>query len=86
MGESGFGAIRKSVTRTQNTVKQYIVTRPILDLCEQSTQWPVARVSRRWWEKAGIDLEGENKRAAATEAATDSKSESDSDSGVNDSS
>ena len=54
--EAGFEGIRKSVTRRQNTVAQYIVTRPILDLCEKANRWPGARVSRRWWEQYGIDL------------------------------
>ena len=36
MGEADFEEIRKSVTRRQNTVAQYIVTRPILYLCERA--------------------------------------------------
>ena len=80
MGEAGFEGIRKSVTRRQNTVAQYIETRPIMDICERDTQRPGERVSRRWWEQAGIYLEGEKKRVA--EAATVSESESDSESNV----
>ena len=75
MGEAGFEGIRKSVTRRQNRVAQYIATRPILDLCERFTWRPGARVYRWWWEQAGIDLEGAKKRAA--EETTDSDSESD---------
>ena len=74
MGEAGFEGISKYVTRRQNIVAQYTATRPILDLCERSTRRPEARLSQRWWEQAGIDLEGAKKRAA--EAATDSDSES----------
>ena len=49
-----------------------------LDLCEKSTQRPGERVSRQWWEQAGIDLDAEKKRVApAAEAATDSESKSD---------
>ena len=62
MGEAGFKGIRKSVTSMQNMVAQYIEMRPILDLCERATRRPEARVSRRWWEQAGIDLEGAKKR------------------------
>ena len=62
LGEAGFEGIRKSVTRRQNTVAQYIATQPIMDLCERTTWWPVSGVSRRWWEQAGIDLEGAKKR------------------------
>ena len=78
MGEAGFKGIIKSVTRRQNTDAQYIAMRLILDLCERSTQRPGAKVSRRWWEQAGIDLEGAKKREA--EAATVSELESDSES------
>ena len=78
MGEAGFEGIRKSITRRQNTVAQYIAMRPILELCERDTRRPGSRVSRRWWEQAGDDLEGAKKRAA--EAATVSESESDSES------
>ena len=81
--EAGFEGTRKSVTRRQNMAMQYIVTRPIMELCERSTRRPVVRVSRQWWEQARICLEGENKRAA--EATTDSDSELDSDLGGEDS-
>ena len=78
MGESGFEGIRKSITRMQNMVAQYIATRPILDLCERSDRRPGARMSWQWWEQVGIDLEEAKKRAA--EEATDLESDSDSDS------
>ena len=45
MGEAGSEGVRKSVTRRQNMVAQYIATRPILDLCERSNRLPGARVS-----------------------------------------
>ena len=48
-----------------------------MDLCEQSTWRPGERVSRWWWDQAGIDLEGAKKRAA--EEATVLESELDSD-------
>ena len=54
--------------RRQNTVAQYIAMQPILDLCERSTWRPETRAYRRWWEQAGIDLEGAKNRAS--EAAT----------------
>ena len=64
MGGSCFGGISKSITMRQNTVAQYIATRPILDLCERSTRRPGAMVYRRWWEQDSIDLEVSNKRVA----------------------
>ena len=82
MGEAGFKEIRKSFTRRQNTVAQYIATQPILDLCERATWRPGARVYWLWWEQADIDLEGAKKRAA--EAATVSESELEADLESND--
>ena len=49
LGEAELYGLRKSVTRRQNMVAQYILTRPILDLCERDTRRPGARVSWRWW-------------------------------------
>ena len=65
MAESGFEEIWIYITRRQNTVAQYISTRPILDLCERSVWRLGARVSWRWWEQEGLDLEGVKERAAA---------------------
>ena len=76
MEEAGFEGIRNSVTRRRNTVAQYIATRPIMDLCKRSTRWPGARVSRRWWEQAGIDLEGA-KKATVSELELELESELD---------
>ena len=73
MGEAGFEGIREYITRRQNTVAQYISMRPILDLHERSARRPGDRVSWRWWEQAGLDLEGVKKRA--TDAAADSDRE-----------
>ena len=39
--------------------------RPIMDLCERSARRPEVRVSRRWWEQDGLNLEGAKKRAVA---------------------
>ena len=58
IGEAGFEGIIKSVTKRHNMVAQYIATQPILDLCERATHRPGVRVFRRWWEQAGINLEG----------------------------
>ena len=38
MKEVGFKEIRKSITNRQNTATQYILTRPLLYLCERTTQ------------------------------------------------
>ena len=71
MVETGFEGICKYITRRKNTVAKYIATRPILDLCERSARRPGARVSRRWWEQACLDLEGGNKRSEVAAAEAD---------------
>ena len=56
MVEASFEEIRVYITRRQNTVAQYIVTRQILDLCERSIRRPGAWLSWRWWGQEGIDI------------------------------
>ena len=58
---------RTSITRRQNTVAQFITTRPLLDLCEGTTQRGEERVTMRWWDQKGINWEKAKKREAATE-------------------
>ena len=79
MGEAGSKGIRKLVTRMQNTYAQYISTQPILDLYERANRRPGSRVSRWWWEQAGIDLEEAKKRAKEAGTALESESEGESD-------
>ena len=75
MREAGFEGIRKAVSRRQNTVAQYITTRPILYLCERAMQRVGERVSWRWWNQEVIDLKAA-KEMAAEAMATDWESES----------
>ena len=56
MAEAGFEEIRTYLKRRQNTVAQYMVTRPILDLCERSVWRPGEWVSRWWWDQEGLYL------------------------------
>ena len=60
--------IRTSILRRQNTVAQFIATRPILDLCENSTRRQGARVAWRWWEQTGVDWKVARERAEAAAA------------------
>ena len=48
MRESVLTKIRKSIANRQNTVAQYIATRPLLDLCEGARAREGARVPMRW--------------------------------------
>ena len=65
MAEAGLEGIGKYVTRRHNTVVQYIVMRPIIDLCERSARRLVTWVSWQWWKQDGLYLEWAKKRAAA---------------------
>ena len=55
MREAGLTDIRKSIQNRQNTVTQYIATRPLLDLCEGARARGGAKVPLGWWDQAGID-------------------------------
>ena len=68
MKEEGFKDIRTSINNRQNTVAQYIATRPLLDLCEGTNQIGGSRVSRRWWDKKSIDWEKAKARVAETDS------------------
>ena len=65
MVKEGFKGIGAYITRRQKKVAHYIATRTNMNLCERSARRPGARVSRRWWEKDALDLEGAKKRVAA---------------------
>ena len=68
--EVGVMRARTSVLRIQNTVAQFIVTRPILRLCDVAERRRGTRVPQRWWEQSGIDwsLAREKASAAAEQA------------------
>ena len=60
MKEAGFEEVDVYVTRSQNTVTQYIMVQPILDLCEETVQRTGTWVAKMWWEKdsGGINRGG----------------------------
>ena len=68
MKETRMVGIRTSIHRRHNTVAKFIAMRTILDLCEQATRRPGARVSWWWWEHTGKELKGEREKAAAAAA------------------
>ena len=65
MKEAGIVRIRISILRRQNTVAQFIATRPILDLCEKAVGRPGERVPRWWWEQTSINWKGAREKAEA---------------------
>ena len=66
MAGAGLHEVETYVYRRQNTVAQYIATRPIMDLCLAAKRRPGPRVAMRWWEQERLDLEG--MRTAARKA------------------
>ena len=52
----GLEEIGVYIARLQNTVMQYIATRPIMDLCLISERTPGMCLSRRWWEQYALDI------------------------------
>ena len=67
MKEAGFVRIRTSILQRQNTVAQFIATRPILGLCEVAERRPGTRFPRRRWEQTGIDWKAAREKAEAKE-------------------
>ena len=58
MVEEGFKEVETYVSRHQNIVAQFIVTRPIMDLCMTAKRRLGSRVKNIWWEKYLLDVEG----------------------------
>ena len=67
MSKAGLQEIETYFTHHQNTVSQYIATRPIMDMCLAADRSPGTRVSKQWWEQEGLDLEGMNTEAQEEE-------------------
>ena len=67
--------VRTSILRRQNTVAQFIVTRPILGLCEVAERRQGTRVPWRWWEQTGIDWKSAREKAAAQEGENEAEPE-----------
>ena len=68
--EAGVVRARISVLRRQNTVAQFIATRPILGLCEVAERRRGTHVPQRWWDQSGIDCKlAREKGGKAAEAA-----------------
>ena len=67
MKEAIIMRIRTSILWRQNTVAQFIATRPVLGLCEGAVRQTGARVPRRWWEQTGIGCKGVREKSAAKE-------------------
>ena len=58
MRETGLEDMGTYISRHNNTVAQYIVVRPILDLCLEADWRPGLQVTNRWWKHEGLDFAG----------------------------
>ena len=56
MAEAGLQEVETYVSRRQNTVAQYIATKPIVDLCLAVDRRPVTKLSKLWWYQEGLGL------------------------------
>ena len=73
MKEAGVVRIQMSILRRQNTVAQFIATRPILGLCEVAERRPGTPVPRIWWEQTGIDWKAAREKVAAKDGDDESE-------------
>ena len=76
MADAGLQEVETYVSHHQNTVAQYIATRPIMDLCLVANRRLRPRVKMGWWEQDGLDLEG-MRTAAREEEQTEGEEETD---------
>ena len=76
MKETGLTDVGKSIANRQNTVAQYIATRPLLDLCEEARAREGTRVPLRWWNQTDIDWETAKARGEGEGGEADSTSSS----------
>ena len=77
MREAGLTDISKSIANRQNTVAQYIVTRPLMDLCEGGRAREGVRVPMRWWNQAEIDWETAKSKGVETDSTSGSGTDTD---------
>ena len=56
MEEAVFEEVGEYFLKRQNTAAQYIATRPILDLCEETVRMPGAWVAKRWGKQEVLDI------------------------------
>ena len=58
MEEAGMQEVETYLSRHQNTVAQFIATRPIMDLFLVAERRLGPMISKFWWEQDEVDVEG----------------------------
>ena len=74
MAEEGLQEVDTYISGRQNTMVQYILTRPIMDLCLAAKRRTGPIVKMWWWEQEGLYLEGmrtESREAERSEGEED---------------
>ena len=56
MEEAGLQEVDTYIYHRENTVIQFIATRPIMDMWLAAEKRPGSWVSKRWWGQEGLDL------------------------------
>ena len=54
----GMDDIEVYIAWLQNTITQYIATRPIMELCLAAERKPGLQLSMQWWEHPALDILG----------------------------
>ena len=67
MSSAGLKEVETYVLRHQNTITQYIKTRPILELYMEAERRLGSWVAQRWLEQGGLYLEGGGEAARVEE-------------------
>ena len=75
MKEAGITDVGTSIKIRQNTVAQYIATRPLREFWKEASQREGARETLRWWDQTGIDWEKAKAREEETESASESETD-----------
>ena len=73
--EADIDAMEEHIWIRQNTVAQFIATKSILYLCEETKREPGAWMGMQWWKKAGIYLKGAREKAETAADADEDKGE-----------
>ena len=58
MAETGLQEVETYGSHRQNTVTQFIATRPIMDLCLAEKLRTGSSSTNRWWDQDGLYVEG----------------------------
>ena len=56
MAEAGLQEVDTYISRHHNTVAEFIVTRPIMELCLGEERRPGSSATNRWWDQDGLNV------------------------------